>query len=249
MIQALFEKVRRKSQQRAGDAFSSYWQNVVKPLAERRELDEESVVAAAESVGRDAEQVEQDVALYLRRCQMNSELKAVPKWRAEATRLQATIDQASSELREHQQRLQTIIDSAYATKMQVEARIDGTRSHETDLARTCPNPALQSRERELSEQRRELLSKRQPLIESISDSGPGSLGSALRHCENQREEYQDLASRGDIDARQYVQRIKENVIAYETRIKLAQNQLNDIDEMIAQLDREIAQIRTMKLQP
>jgi predicted nucleic acid-binding Zn-ribbon protein len=248
MIRELFQKVKRKSEQRAGDAFSQYWTGIVARLAAGEELDPEAVVAAAESVGRDASAVESDVDLFRRRQQMAEELRQVPKWQTESVKLQATIDRAAAELREHQQRLQTIIDSAYATKMQVEARIDGTRSHETDLARTCPNPSLASRAQELSEQRKELLARRQPLIESLG-KGQGSLGGALEHAESQLEDFSDLASRGDDDARRYIARLKETIQSYQTRIKQSQQQLSDIDEQIARLDRELSEVRQQKLIP
>jgi chromosome segregation ATPase len=249
MIRELFQKVKRKSQQRAGDAFSSYWQNVVARLAGGEDLDPEAVVQAAESVGRGPDEVEKDVALFQSRSRMVAELKQVPKWQAESARLQAVIDRQTAELNEVQARLGKSIAEAYESRKTIDAQIDSTRSYETDLARTCPNPELQSREQQLIAERKELLARRQPLIESISDSGPGSLGSALRHSESQLEDYSDLASRGDDDARRYIARLKETIQSYQTRIKQSQQQLSAIDEQLATLDRELTSIRQQKLIP
>lgn len=248
MIRELFQKVRRKSEQRAGDAFAEYWTGIVARLAAGEQLDPEAVVAAAELVGRGPDEVEKDVALFQSRCRLVAELRQVPAWQRESVKLQATVDQAASELREHQLRLQAVIDSAYQSKMQVDAQIDATRSHETDLARTCQNPALQSRERELTEQRRELLSKRQPLIESLG-KGQGSLGGALEHAESQIEQFSDQAARGDDDARSHVARMKQLTNGYKVRIRQAESQLAELDEQLAQLDRELSEVRQQKLTP
>ena len=249
MITKIFERVRRKAEQRAGDSFSQYWTGIVARLAAGEELDPEAVVAAAESVGRSPEQVEQDLDLFRRRQQMVTELASVEGWQREAQRLQALIDRQTAELNEAQSRLGKAIAEAYSAKTAIESRINGTVQYPTELANTCPNPALTVRESELIGQRKELLDRRRPLIESVADSGPGSLGSALRHAESQLEQFSDQAARGDTDSRQHVSKLKDYIVGYQARIKTARQSLSDIDESIAQLDRELAQIQNLKLQP
>lgn len=248
MIAELFRKVKRKAEQRASDTFGQYWESIIRPLAEGRDVDEEAIVQSAEAIGRNPEQVESDVELFRQRQKMADELKSVPAWQRESERLQAVIDKAAAELQGHQQRLQAIIDSTYAQRQEIENRISGCTQHATELANTCPNPSLASREQELTEQRKELLDRRRPLIESLS-RGQGSLVGALEHAESQVAEFQDQASRGDDDARQYAARMRESVAGYKVRIRQSESKLAELDEQLSTLDRELAAIRQQKLNP
>jgi len=248
MIQELFKRVKQKQQQRAGDAFAQYWEGIVARLAGDEQLDAESVVAAAEAIGRDAQQVEADVALFRHRQRLSEELAAVPKWQAESAKLQATIDQAAAELRDHQTRLQAIIDATYAQRAEIENRIAGAAQHATELSNGCPNPELRIREQELQAQRRELQERRRPLAESLGN-GPSTLGGALSHARQQLEQFEERASLGDADAREYCQRLKSNIAGYQQRIKQAQSQLNDLDEQLQKIDAELVAVRQQKLNP
>ena len=248
MISELFKKVKRKAQAKAGSEFEAYWQNVIARLAADEQLDPEAVVESATAIGRDAEQVEADVELYRRRQQLSEELKSVPKWQSESAKLQATIDQAAAELRDHQTRLQAIIDATYAQRQAIEHQIAGAAQHATELANGCPNPELRIREQELQAQKRELQERRRPLAESLGN-GPSTLGGALSHAQQQLEQFEDRASLGDADAAEYCQRLKSNIAGYRERIVQTQHQLNDLDEQLNQIDAELAAIRQQKLNP
>ena len=227
MIRELFQKVKRKAEQRAGDSFSQYWTGIVARLAAGEELDPEAVVAAAEAVNRDASAVESDVELFKTRSRMVAELKAAPKWQEAASRLQAQLDRLNAELNEAQSRLGKAIAEAYAQKQLAESQVDATIQHERDLVTSCPNPALTVRESELIGQRKELLARRQPLVESLGQ-GQGSLGGALSHAESQIEQFSDQAARGDTDSRQHVSKLKDYIAGYQARIKTARQSLKSV---------------------
>ncbi len=246
MIQELFRKVRRKAQAKAGSEFEAYWQNVVARLAAGEQLDPEAVVESATAIGRDAAAVEKDVALFLRRQQIAQELAALPGWQRESAKLQAQLDRLNAELAEAQTRLGSQIQAAYAAKQAIDIQITGTAQFERDLVQSCPNPELAQRETELQQQRRELLERRRALVDAAADGGPGTLGSALDHARRQLEQYQE---RSDSDSRQHAEKLKGYIAGCKLRIRQAESQRADIDEQLAQLDRELVEVRNAKLIP
>ena len=86
------------------------------------------------------------------------------------------------------------------------------------------------------------------MAESLGN-GPATLGGALSHARQQLEIYEERASLGDADAREYCQRLKSNIAGYQQRIKQAQSQLNDLDEQLQKIDAELVAVRQQKLNP
>jgi hypothetical protein len=170
MIAEMFRKVRQKSQQRIEDAFSAYWQNVVVPLAEGRELDPESVVAAAEPVGRDAETVEADVALYLRRQQMAEEYKQLPAIQKEVGQLEESIAKLNSELAAVQTRISKQLDAAIGRRNELSSRAGFASQIPTELVNTCPNPALKDRAAEILDRRKKAQEERRRFLGTPSQA-------------------------------------------------------------------------------
>jgi hypothetical protein len=164
MIAEMFRKVRQKSQQRIGDAFSAYWENIVKPLSQGQELDPESVVAAAEALGRDAETVEADVALYLRRQQMAKKYSGLPSIQKEVAQLEASIARWNAELNEVQARIGKQIAAAIESRNQLSERAGFASQIPTELVNTCPNPALKDRAAEILDRRKKAQEERRRFL-------------------------------------------------------------------------------------
>lgn len=250
MLKEIFNRVKRRTQAREGDAFNGYWQNVIARLANSEQLDDEAVVLSAESMGKTLEQVEQDVALYATRKRMADELAQVPRWRSEAARLQATIDQASAELQAHETRLRAIIDTAYRSKQALEAQLDGTIQHETHLAATCPNPGLAQREEQLNNELRQLNGKRQSMLSEISGNEKNTPGWALRWAEQKLDEDKKVrAMYPDSVSRERVEQTQRQVDHYRAEVERYRKAIQDIDEQLQSLNQERAAIRKQKLNP
>jgi hypothetical protein len=160
VIRELFAKVRAKAQQQAQDSFAVYWQGVIRPLAEGREVDAEAIVQAAEAVNRGPDEVEADVELYRRRERMVAEYKQLPSVQKEIQQLETSIGKWNTELLEIQQRLGSQIATAIERRNLLSSQAGWASQTPSELIANCPCPALAARAAELNSQRKELQGQR-----------------------------------------------------------------------------------------
>jgi hypothetical protein len=189
MIRELFAKVRAKAQQQAQDSFTSYWQGVVRPLAEGREVDAEAIVQAAEAVNRGPDEVEADVALFLRRQKMVEEYRQLPKAQKELQQLEASIARLNTELSEVQSRIGKELATAIERRNLLSTQTGWVSQVPSELVATCPNPGLNQRASELNAQRRELQVERNRLLGTERQA---AIDEQLAELERQAEQVRKL---------------------------------------------------------
>jgi chromosome segregation ATPase len=243
-LQKVFSRVRAKQREGERDQFQTYWE-IVARVAHGESLDDGALVDAALAAGRDSDQMAKDCELYLRRERLARELEAAPAKAREAEKLARLIETKSAELIEIQQRLGGEIGSLYESKKLLEAEA-ATGQHRSELIASNPNPALRARLDELHARRRELLSQREPLLESARTRSQGSLLGALTSTEQQLEEWSE---REGADAKQHAATLRDRLKAYRSRLAELEQQISNLDEQIAAADREAESVRLEMMKP
>jgi chromosome segregation ATPase len=247
-LRNVFSRVRSKAREAEATAFEIYWA-MVRRIAKGERLDDAAIVDATIAAGRNVDQLERDIELFNRRERLAAELAEAPSQQREAARLEQQIATKSQELAQLRAKLETEIGQLYERKKSLDDAVASTAQHATELSNSCPNPALAERETELQQQRRELLGKRQPLAETLRDSGPGTIGSAVAAAREQLEQFEERAAAGQGDARQHCEQLRSYLKGCEERMKQSETLLAEIDRELATVDRELAQIRAAKMKP
>jgi hypothetical protein len=216
---------------------------LVRAVASGSEVDVEQAAIVIEAFGKDDASFERDVETQQERIGLAAQLKHKKTLESQMPKLESVERQASEHYSRVVSEASSRLNAAKKAKRDVELELLGLTQIEVRLRESCLDASLLAREAELNSKRMTLIQKRRPLDEDLSRSA------------NTVQSYQS-----SVDAlnRKIADRSNDAVAKASYKRDLAlkepqhvldqlQKAVNDIDEQLQPIDRELATIREKKL--
>lgn len=162
----ILDKIRTKKKEMVMSSHDAYY-SLLKDVASAKEVDADEAAAVIDAVGKTEDQFEADVITMERRFGWAVDLQSRRKLESQLPGLQAKLDAAKLALEEAVRRLTPVVNQAWDELNECQNRQTELIHVEGRLSGSCLNETLFTRERELTAQRKELLSKRSPLAEDL----------------------------------------------------------------------------------
>ena len=162
----ILDRIREKKKEMVLSSHDAYY-SLLKDVASAKEVDADEAAMVLDAVGKTEDQFEADVQTMESRFGWDADLKARRKLESQLPGLQAKLDAAKLALDEAVRKLTPVVNLAWDELNDVQNRQTELIHVEARLSGCCLNETLLTRERELSAQRKDLLSKRSPLAEDL----------------------------------------------------------------------------------
>ncbi len=243
----ILERIRTKKKELTSNSADEYFE-LVRAVASGSEVDVEQAAIVIEAFGKDDASFERDVETQQERIGLAAQLKHKKTLEIQLP----TLEQVERQAGEHYARVvseaSARLNEAKKAKRDIELSLMGLSQVEVRLRDSCLDQSLLARERELMARRMKLIQQRRPLDEDLS-RGQNMVQSHQSSIAALRMKIEK--SKNDQIARQSY---KRDLPQFETSLRQHQSVLGqltqaieDIDEQLQPLDRELAEIREKKL--
>jgi hypothetical protein len=243
----ILERIRTKKKEITQTTADAYFQ-LLREVASGSEVDVESAALIIESANKDDAAFEKDVETQTQRIELAAKLKHKRELERQLPRLESVERLAGEHYGRVVSEASERLNAAKKAKRDVELELLGLTQIEVRLRESCLDATLLSREAELSARRMTLIQQRRPLEEDLSrsvntvQSYQSSVDALNRKIADRNNDSVAKASyKRDLGLKEQALRQSQHVFEQLTQA------IEDIDEQIQPLDRELEEIRAKKL--
>jgi hypothetical protein len=243
----ILERIRTKKKEITQTTADAYFQ-LLREVASGSEVDVESAALIIESANKDDAAFEKDVETQTQRIELAAKLKHKRELERQLPRLESVERLAGEHYGRVVSEASERLNAAKKAKRDVELELLGLTQIEVRLRESCLDATLLEREAELNAQRMKLIQQRRPLDEDLSrsvntvQSYQSSVDALNRKIADRNNDSVAKASyKRDLGLKEQALRQSQHVFEQLTQA------IEDIDEQIQPLDRELEEIRAKKL--
>ncbi len=245
----ILDRIRSKKKELALTSADAYYQ-LLKEVARGEETDVDDAAIVIDAAGKSENDFERDVSTMEERFHLAEQLKIRKELERKLPILQRKFDAAKQAMDEAIRKLQPAIDQGYEELHTAELQHGTLIYVDGKLSGTCLNQSLLIREKELLAQRAELMSKRLPLAEDLRTAQAIIRNSetSLTGLKSQSKVHPHYKP-DQVDIRTKERKLAESLSHQKPIAEQLEAAVARIDDELAPINRELADIAKQKLVP